>query len=59
MYLSYNQCFYIILCGNSLIPPACRECHIKMLVCFLIEQARQTLGLRFLELLFHRTDFLE
>ena len=30
-----------------------------MLVYFLIEQARQTLGLRFLELLFHRTDFLE
>ena len=30
-----------------------------MLVCFLIEQARQTLGFCFLELLFHRTDFLE
>ena len=30
-----------------------------MLVCFLIEQARQTLGLRFLELLFHRTEFIE
>ena len=28
-----------------------------MLVCFLIEQARQTLGLRFLELLFHEQDF--
>ena len=35
------------------------ECHTKMLVCFLIEQARQTLGLRFLELLFHRTEFIE
>lgn len=22
MYLSYNQCFYIILCGNSLIHQA-------------------------------------
>ena len=35
------------------------ECHTKMLVCFLIEQARQTLGFCFPEVLFHNREFSE
>ena len=35
------------------------ECHTKMLVCFLIEQARQALGFCFPEVLFHNREFSE